>query len=133
MDATPSTPQTPQATPGTTQAMPGTPPPSFPTKAAFRMFLLPGREAEYQRRHDELWPELAALLRRGGIADYSIYLDRATGTLFAVQRRAADFDARALSRDPVMQAWWRHMAPLMRTNEDGSPVVEPLPCVFHLD
>jgi L-rhamnose mutarotase len=25
------------------------------------------------------------------------------------------------------------MKDLMRTNADGSPVVEPLPCVFHLD
>ena len=102
-------------------------------KQAFRMFLRPGCEAEYRRRHDEIWPELSALLRRGGLSDYSIYLDGSTGTLFAVQRRAADFDADALSRDPVMLAWWRHMAPLMLTHADGSPVVEPLPCVFHLE
>lgn len=100
---------------------------------AFRMFLNPGFEDEYQRRHDEIWPELVELLKRSGVSDYSIYLERASGTLLAVQRQSADFDPVSLTRDPVMRRWWQHMAPLMRTNDDGSPVVEPLPCVFHLD
>ena len=30
-------------------------------KYAFRMQLNPGMEAEYKRRHDEIWPELSAL------------------------------------------------------------------------
>ena len=102
-------------------------------KQAFRMFLLPGCEAEYQRRHDEIWPELSALLRESGISDYSIYLDRSSGTLFAVQRQSADFKPEELPQHAVMQRWWQHIAPLMKTNADGSPVVEPLPCVFHLD
>ena len=31
------------------------------------MKLLPGFEAEYKQRHDEIWPELAALLKEAGI------------------------------------------------------------------
>ena len=53
-------------------------------KYAFRMQLNPGREAEYRRRHDAIWPELVALLREAGVSDYSIHLDRETGTLFGV-------------------------------------------------
>jgi L-rhamnose mutarotase len=34
---------------------------------AFRMKLKPGTVAEYKRRHDEIWPELAQLLREAGI------------------------------------------------------------------
>ena len=51
---------------------------------AFRMKLKPGKVAEYRRRHDEIWPELAQLLRDAGIYDYSIFLDEATLHLFAV-------------------------------------------------
>jgi hypothetical protein len=29
---------------------------------AFKMKLNPGMEAEYRKRHDEIWPELVALL-----------------------------------------------------------------------
>ncbi|MGB9142439.1 MAG: L-rhamnose mutarotase, partial [Aestuariivirga sp.] len=39
------------------------------------MFLKPGMEAEYKRRHDEIWPELLDLLHAAGISEYSIYLD----------------------------------------------------------
>jgi len=53
---------------------------------AFKMKLRPGAAAEYKRRHDELWPELAAELKAAGISDYSIFLDEETPTLFAVQK-----------------------------------------------
>lgn len=102
-------------------------------KIAFRMFLLPGNEAEYQRRHDALWPELRDLLHSVGISDYSIYLDKASLVLFGVLRRRTDHRMDSLPSHPVMQRWWQHMQPLMRTKPDGSPVVEPLDCVFHLD
>ena len=44
-------------------------------KYAFKMQLNPGMEDEYRRRHDAIWPELAALLKDAGISDYSIHLD----------------------------------------------------------
>ena len=53
---------------------------------AFRMHLKPGNEAEYARRHAQLWPEMKKLLQDAGVSDYNIFLDRATGNLFAVQR-----------------------------------------------
>ena len=102
-------------------------------KIAFRMFLNPGQAAEYRRRHDAIWPELVDLLKAAGISDYSIYLDEATGVLFAVLRRTAAHAMDTLPQSPVMQRWWAYMADIMRSNADGSPVVEPLPCLFQLD
>ena len=102
-------------------------------KIAFRMFLNPGQAAEYRRRHDAIWPELVALLKTAGISDYSIYLDEASHTLFAVLRRSPDHQMEALPQSPVMQRWWAYMSDIMRSNADGSPVVEPLPAMFHLD
>jgi L-rhamnose mutarotase len=40
---------------------------------AFR--INPGQAAAYKRRHDGKWPELVALLKAAGVADYSIFLD----------------------------------------------------------
>lgn len=102
-------------------------------KIAFRMFLNAGCVQEYKQRHDEIWPELCALLKDAGISDYSIFLDEEHGVLFAVLRRSAHHSMEALPAHPVMQRWWRRMADVMRTNPDGSPVVEPLPCLFHLN
>jgi L-rhamnose mutarotase len=45
---------------------------------AFKMKLKPGMAAEYQRRHDEIWPELARELRAAGVSDYSIFFDEET-------------------------------------------------------
>lgn len=101
-------------------------------KIAFTMKLFRGNEDEYRRRHDEIWPELVVLLRDCGIRDYSIHLDRATGTLFAVLWRDADHGMDDLAHHPVMQRWWAHMADIMATGPDGAPVVTPLETVFHL-
>ncbi|WP_205619270.1 L-rhamnose mutarotase [Neomegalonema perideroedes] len=101
-------------------------------KHAFKMRLKPGFEAEYRRRHDEIWQELADLLHEAGVQDYSIHLDRETGTLFGVLWRRADHAMEALPGHPVMKRWWAFMADLMETNPDQSPVSVPLETVFHL-
>ena len=99
---------------------------------AFKMQLKPGHAAEYQRRHDAIWPELASLLRESGVRDYSIFLDEETGALFAVLRRMDGHTMEALPQHPVMRRWWAHMADLMETQADASPVAVPLLPMFHL-
>ena len=100
---------------------------------AFKMKLKPGFESEYKRRHDALWPELAAALREAGVSDYSIFLDPESLTLFAVLKRADNHTMDWLPDHPVVKRWWAHMAPLMDVNPDNSPVCAELPEVFHLD
>jgi len=99
---------------------------------AFRMQLKAGSEAEYQRRHDELWPELAALLRETGVSDYSIFLDEQTLNLFGVLKLAEPNSLAALPNNPLMRKWWTYMADLMETNPDKSPKVVDLRPVFYL-
>ena len=38
-------------------------------KYAFKMHLNPGAEAEYKKRHDEIWPDLVALLKEAGVSE----------------------------------------------------------------
>lgn len=102
-------------------------------KYAFRMFLNQGCVAEYKKRHEEIWPELSALLTEAGVRDYSIYLDEEHHVLFAVLRRTVDHTMDALPQHPVMQRWWIYMADIMRSHPAGSPVAEPLTCMFHMD
>ena len=102
-------------------------------KIAFRMFLNPGCAAQYKQRHDDIWPELSALLNTAGVSDYSIYLDEEHHVLFAVLRRRDGHTMDALPEHPVMQRWWAYMGDIMRSHPDGSPVVEALPCMFHMD
>ena len=100
---------------------------------AFKMKLKPGVVAEYKKRHDEIWPELAAELKAAGVSDYSIFLDVETLTLFAVQKLSDDNTAVDLPNSPIVRKWWNFMAPLMETHSDNLPVAKPLKEVFHLD
>lgn len=102
-------------------------------RVAFTMKLKPDCAAEYQKRHDEIWPSLTALLRQSGISDYSIFLDAETLTLFATLKFATDDPTASLSAHPVMQRWWAFMADLMETNPDHSPVCVGLKEVFYLE
>lgn len=99
---------------------------------AFKMQLKPGFEAEYKKRHDEIWPELADLLHGAGVSDYSIFLDAQTLTLFGVLKRTSDHGMDDLPKHPVMQKWWAYMADIMDSNPDNSPVATDLKPVFHL-
>lgn len=102
-------------------------------KFAFKMLLNPGMEAEYKKRHDEIWPELVTLLKEAGIKDYSIHLDRETNILFGVLWREDGHSMDALPEHPVMQKWWAHMADIMASEADNEPVVTELETVFHMD
>jgi L-rhamnose mutarotase len=102
-------------------------------RKAFKMQLKAGFEAEYRKRHDEIWPELSRLLKEAGVSDYSIFLDPETLTLFAVQKLAPGSRADELAAEPVMRKWWDYMEDLMDCNPDHSPVCKDLHEVFHLD
>lgn len=97
------------------------------------MTLLPGYADEYKRRHDDIWPELSALLKEVGIHDYSIFLDEDTHTLFGVLKADDTAAMDALPAREVMQRWWTYMRDIMETNPDHSPVSTPLLEVFHMD
>ncbi|RZK43155.1 MAG: L-rhamnose mutarotase [Pedobacter sp.] len=101
-------------------------------KVAFKMKLKPGFEAEYQRRHSQIWPELQSLLKESGVSDYSIFLDEETLSLFAVQNQDGQ-SSQDLGDNIIVQKWWVYMADIMETNPDFSPVSESLPLVFHMD
>lgn len=99
---------------------------------AFTLYLKPGFEAEYKKRHDEIWPDLVDLLHDTGIFDYSIFLDEKTLTLFGVLKRTANHTMDDLPNHPVMQKWWAYMGDIMEANPDNSPVSLPLKPLFHM-
>jgi len=98
---------------------------------AFKMKLKPGYEKEYQKRHDEIWPDLAEELTKAGVSDYSIFLDKETNILFAVQKLSESNTADNLPNTEIVKKWWGYMSDIMEVNPDNSPVVTELKEVFH--
>ena len=100
---------------------------------AFRMKLHRGQAAEYKRRHDAIWPELAELLRQAGVSDYSIWLDEETHHLFAVLKRRPDHGMDSLPENAAVRRWWDFMSDIMEVLPDNTPVQVPLVKMFHLE
>jgi len=96
------------------------------------MYLKEGKKEEYRRRHNQLWPEVAELLKLAGVSDYSIFLDEQSHALFAVQTLSSDEGSQSLGHQEIIQKWWDYMADIMEVNPDNSPVSEELEEMFHL-
>jgi L-rhamnose mutarotase len=101
-------------------------------RVAFKMKLFPGFEQEYKKRHDEIWPELSALLKETGISDYSIFMDEETNNLIGVLKVTDKALLDTLPAKALMQKWWAYMGDIMESNADNSPVSIPLKEVFYL-
>ena len=101
-------------------------------RIAFRMNLNPGQEVEYEKRHDEIFPELAQALKDAGVSDYSIWHDPETNHLFAILTRTDNHTLEALPDTEICQRWWAFMADVMETDETNVPTQVPLKRVFLL-
>ncbi|WP_050184416.1 L-rhamnose mutarotase [Domibacillus robiginosus] len=87
---------------------------------------------EYKKRHNELWPEMAAELKAHGAHNYSIFLEEATGKLFAYLEIESEEKWVKMAETDICRKWWAYMEPLMETNPDKSPVAVELKDVFYL-
>ena len=97
------------------------------------MKIYPGMEAEYEKRHNEIWPELVANIKAHGASNYSIFLNKATGELFSYLEAEDEAMWKKRGADELTKKWWDYMADIMETNPDNSPVFIPIDEVFHLD
>ena len=102
-------------------------------RKAFLMTLKRGREEEYERRHIPIWPELQDVLKKHGVHNYSIFLERGTNRLFAYAEIESEELWQKIAETETCRRWWSYMEELMLTNPDSSPQIVPLDEVFHLD
>jgi len=102
-------------------------------RKAFVMSVNAGCEAEYEKRHNPIWPELEATLKAHGVHNYSIFLHPATRQLFGYAEIESEEQWAAIADTAICRKWWAHMRELMPSNPDNSPVSEPLRQVFHID
>lgn len=101
---------------------------------AWKATLKEGMLAEYRRRHDEIWPELTAVLKQAGICNYSIWN---TGSeLFGYYECAQGcaYAARVQAESPVVDRWNEFMKDVMVMEPDPVTGAQPrLTQVFRLE
>lgn len=103
----------------------------MPEQIAFRMNLVSGQAAEYQKRHEAVFPELSQALTDAGVSDYSIWLDPEANHLFGILTRIDNHTMDKLPASEIMKRWWAHMADIMATDADNVPVQIPLKRMFY--
>lgn len=102
-------------------------------RKAFVMQVNADCHAEYERRHSPVWPELADTLKAHGAHNYAIWLDAERNLLFATVEIESEERWNAVANTAVCQRWWASMKDLMPSNEDNSPISQPLKPVFFLN
>lgn len=101
-------------------------------RKAFKMKLYDGMAAEYEKRHNNLWPEMVSMLKENGAHNYSIFWDKETNYLFGYVEIEDEQRWDSNSETEICRKWWDYMADIMETNADNSPVSVDLKEVFHL-
>ena len=101
-------------------------------RVTWKAQIKPGKKAEYIKRHDEIWPEMTALLNEAGIHNYTIWCigDELFGYYEA--EHGAQYAAAVQANSPVVARWDADMAALMemiREPDTGRPM--PLEKVFY--
>ena len=79
---------------------------------AWKARVLPGKLSEYVRRHDEIWPEMTAVLNEAGIRNYTIW---STGEeLFGYYEcDSVEHAAKVQATSPVVDKWNEYMKEVM--------------------
>ena len=97
------------------------------------MKAFPNCQAEYKKRHAEIWPEMVIMLKEYGLHNYSIHFDKQTNSLFAYLEVEDEKKWSKSAETEICQRWWAYMKDVMVTNPDNSPVAVDLEEVFFLE
>ena len=101
---------------------------------AWKALLLEGKKEEYIRRHNEIWPELSALLKEAGISNYTIW--NTGNELFGYYEceKGIEYAARMQAESPIVDKWNEYMKDVMIMPLDPETGAQPkLQQVFYLD
>ncbi len=104
------------------------------TRYAAVLRLREGKEAEYRKLHQAVWPGVTERLERSNVRNFSIFLR--DGLLFSYfEYSGSDYDAdmAAIAADPDTRRWWKLTEPCqvpVPTAADGE-LWAPLEEVFH--
>jgi len=93
-------------------------------RLCFEITLHPGAEAEYDRRHDELWPQMREALLESGWSNYSLFRRGSTVIGYAECTPDAETAIAAIGKTHVNAKWRESLTHVIASLEDegGNPV-----------
>lgn len=92
---------------------------------AWKGRIKPGMQAEYKRRHDEIWPELKALLKEAGIGNYTIWSDGDVLFGYYECEKGIAFAEKTQAQSPVVDRWNEYMQDVLELEMDPETGAQP--------
>ncbi len=103
-------------------------------KYAWKARVVKGKEAEYEKRHAEIWEDMKTALKSAGIKNYTIW--RAGEELFGYYEceKGAEYAAKIQRESEVVARWNEYMKDVLIMSPDPETGAQPqLKKVFELD
>lgn len=95
-------------------------------KFAWRAKVLDGKLEEYKKRHDEIWPELLAVLKEAGISNYSIWNNGNDLFGYYECNKGVAYAAKVQASSLVVDRWNEFMKSVMIMELDSETGAQPL-------
>ena len=103
-------------------------------RKAWTGMIKPGCIDEYIKRHDEIWPEMVAVLKEAGIVNYSIFRNGLQLFGYYECTKCNEFADRVQAESPVVDRWNEYMKDILELVMDPETGAQPkLVQVFRLD
>lgn len=101
---------------------------------AWKGVIKPGMKDEYKRRHDEIWPEMVALLKSAGIRNYTIWSDGETLFGYYECEQGIEFAERTQAGSPIVDRWNEYMQDVLELEMDPVTGAQPkMTCMFLME
>lgn len=97
----------------------------FMERYAWKAIVKDGMIDEYVKRHNEIWPELTAVLKQAGIYNYTIW--NVGNELFGYYEceKGCDYAAKVQAESPVVDKWNEFMKDVMIMEMDPETGAQP--------
>lgn len=93
---------------------------------AWRAKVIEGKLDEYIKRHNEIWPELADLLKEAGIRNYTIWYNNNDLFGYYECEKGVEYAARIQAQSPIVDRWNEYMKDVMVMEIDPVTKAQPL-------
>lgn len=101
---------------------------------AWKAKVVQGKQDEYRKRHDAIWPEMKALLKQAGICNYSIWLSGEELFGYYECEKGIAFAAKTQAQSEVVERWNEYMKDVLIMEMDEETGAQPkLEQVFYLE
>jgi len=102
-------------------------------RKCFSFQIYPGKESEYQIRHDEIWPEMLEALTRAGYRNYTLFLSKLTIVGCYELEDGNPTTAERHHVDEVQSRWSKSMSEIIDFSTVSGPSAHDFHEVWHMD